>query len=241
MELFEAIPQEHKEILLKLFLSVLLGAIIGLERQMTNKSAGLRTQILVCLGSAIFTILSIHGFDFFGANNTLLRNEPSRVAAQILTGIGFIGGGVILKSEGSVYGITTAASLWVVASIGMAVGAGSYFLAMLGTLLAVTVLLFIRTVEKRYIDIHTKKESKVKIELETRFENISKIDEMIRDRFVELSEVHFLSSPEEKEIVRLDFVLKVQSSNPINDVFHHLREIQNLASMTVKHIDTHSD
>ncbi len=126
-EILNFISSQNPEILIKISISLVLGLIIGLEREMTNKTAGLRTHILICLGSTVFTILSLHGFTSGVIQEGLrIQNDPARIAAQILTGIGFIGGGAVLHYGTSVYGLTTAATIWVTASLGMAVGVGSY-------------------------------------------------------------------------------------------------------------------
>ena len=101
--------------------AILLSFAIGLEREMTNKYAGLRTNILVCVGACIFTIISIYGFpEVSVTGDELGTRDTARVAAQIVTGIGFIGGGTVLRHGANVFGLTTAATLWVSAAIGMA-------------------------------------------------------------------------------------------------------------------------
>jgi len=116
--------------LLLIFFSVLLGLCIGAEREYQNKSAGLRTFILVCFGSCLFTILSIK----------IGIEDPDRLAANIITGIGFLGAGVIFKGDNKIDGITTATTIWATASIGMAVGSGYVYIALLGTVLVLLVL-----------------------------------------------------------------------------------------------------
>jgi putative Mg2+ transporter-C (MgtC) family protein len=116
--------------LLLIFISVILGLFIGTEREYRNKSAGLRTFILVCFGSCLFTILSIK----IGVEN------PDRIAANIITGIGFLGAGVIFKGDNKIDGITTATTIWATASIGMAVGSGYVYLSLLGTVLVLLIL-----------------------------------------------------------------------------------------------------
>ena len=120
------------ELLLQLVLAILLGGAIGVERELRGKPAGLRTNILICVGAALFTALSYRLAEG--------RGDPGRVAAQILTGVGFIGAGTILHTRGAVTGLTSAATIWVVAAIGMALGSGAYVEA-LGTTLLVTVVL----------------------------------------------------------------------------------------------------
>ena len=119
---------------LRLLLAAVLGAAIGLEREHSHKPAGLRTHILICMGSAVFTIVSIYGF-----SGTV---DPARVAAGVVTGIGFIGAGVIFRGMrgDKVVGITTAASVWITAAIGIACGVGMYLIAVGVTVITVIVL-----------------------------------------------------------------------------------------------------
>lgn len=124
-------------ILLRLAVAVVLGGVIGLERETEGKPAGLRTHALVCLGSALFMMISIKSPDFFPGAKTV---DPGRIAAGVVTGIGFLGAGTILRAGGSVKGLTTAASIWAVAAIGLAVGVGYYLMAMITTGLALAVL-----------------------------------------------------------------------------------------------------
>jgi putative Mg2+ transporter-C (MgtC) family protein len=128
------------ELALRLLAGLALGAIIGFERELHSQPAGFRTHSLVCLGSTIFTVVSGYGF-------SAVQVDPTRIAAQIVTGIGFVGAGTILRTQGHVRGLTTAASLWSVAAIGMAVGAGLYLLAGLGTVLILVVLALLDRVE----------------------------------------------------------------------------------------------
>jgi putative Mg2+ transporter-C (MgtC) family protein len=117
----------------RLLVAAVFGAMIGLEREIHGHQAGVRTHMLVSLGSAIFTVLSIYGFHAVAGSGSV---DPSRISAQIVTGIGFLGAGAIIKFGTNVRGLTTAASLWVVAAVGLAAGTGSYFVAAVGTALA---------------------------------------------------------------------------------------------------------
>jgi putative Mg2+ transporter-C (MgtC) family protein len=125
------------ELLVRLGLAAALGAAIGLERELRDREAGLRTHMLVAMGSALFTILSAYGFRDVMTNPLFVRTDPTRIAAQIVTGIGFLGAGAIIRQGFSVRGLTTAATLWLTAAIGMAAGAGSYVAAALTTALAI--------------------------------------------------------------------------------------------------------
>lgn len=124
----------------RLTAGLVLGAVIGFERELHRQPAGFRTHALVALGSAMFTIISAYGF----GGSTV---DPTRIAAQIVSGIGFIGAGTILQHRGNIRGLTTAASLWAVAAIGMAAGAGMLALALVGTLLILVVLALLDAVE----------------------------------------------------------------------------------------------
>ncbi|HBG27022.1 MAG: hypothetical protein A2Y10_04380 [Planctomycetes bacterium GWF2_41_51] len=123
---------------ISLTIALVLGSAIGIERELRGKAAGVRTNILICLGSCIFTIIS----------TTLANAEPGRIAAQVVSGIGFLGAGAIIHSGIGVHGLTTAAGIWIVASIGMACGARMYLLAGFSTILSLIVLVFLPFLEK---------------------------------------------------------------------------------------------
>jgi putative Mg2+ transporter-C (MgtC) family protein len=129
------------ELLARIALAAVLGGAIGLERELRDHEAGLRTHMLVAVGSALFTIMSAYGFhDFLVAGGVIVRTDPTRIAAQIVTGIGFLGAGTIIRQGVVVRGLTTAATLWVVAAIGLASGGGDYVAAVLTTVVAVFLL-----------------------------------------------------------------------------------------------------
>ncbi len=129
---------------LNLVIAAFLGGLIGLEREAGHRPAGLRTTMLVCVGSALFTVLSIHAFPSAGDVSN------ARVAAQIVTGIGFLGAGTVWRAQDHVKGLTTAASLWVAAAIGMAVGAGFGVLALAATLITLFILAVMQRLERRF-------------------------------------------------------------------------------------------
>ena len=126
-------------------LAVGCGTVIGLERQLKHKAAGLRTNILICLGAAVFTIISREMAS--GSQDSI-----TRIAAQIVTGVGFLGAGAVIQDRGGVHGLTTAATIWLMASIGMACGARFYGLAIFSTILALVVLVGLWQVDK-YIGV----------------------------------------------------------------------------------------
>ena len=129
---------------LNLVIAAFLGGLIGLEREAGHRPAGLRTTMLVCVGSALFTMLSIHAFPSAG------DVSDARVAAQIVAGIGFLGAGTVWRAQDHVKGLTTAASLWVAAAIGMAVGAGFGVLALAATVITLFILAVMQRLERRF-------------------------------------------------------------------------------------------
>jgi len=129
------------ELIQRLLTAALLGSILGFERELRQKSAGLRTNILIAIGSALFTLMSYElAAEAGGA-------DPGRVAAQIVTGIGFLGAGAIMRTNGGVQGLTTAATVWVNAAVGVAAGGGEYHLAYIATAITVAVLLVLQPLE----------------------------------------------------------------------------------------------
>jgi len=127
--------------MLRLLVALILGAVVGLERERQERAAGLRTVTMVSLGSCLFTLVGAYGFP---------NTDPSRVAAQIVTGIGFLGAGTIFLRKDLVRGLTTAATIWTVAAIGMAAGTSQYIVAFFTTLLILSVLMVLKPIEKRF-------------------------------------------------------------------------------------------
>ena len=121
---------EYTEILLRLFLAALAGGLIGIEREIFHKPAGIRTHMLVCLGSALFVLVTIETFS----------DEAARIIAGIATGVGFLGAGTIFKSKDDVHGLTTAASIWAVSAVGLAIGLGYYLMTIIAVILILIIL-----------------------------------------------------------------------------------------------------
>jgi putative Mg2+ transporter-C (MgtC) family protein len=134
------VPLSDAELITRLLIAALLGGMIGAERELRRKSAGFRTNILIAMGSALFTIVSI----------TLApsASDPTRIAAQIVTGIGFLGAGAIMRTANRVQGLTTAATVWVNAALGVAAGGGEYRAALLGGAITLAVLLILAPIER---------------------------------------------------------------------------------------------
>ncbi len=141
---------EQAEFAFRLLLSFAVGILFGLEREKRHKPAGLRTHALVCLGASLFTIIGITGFPPADQGVTVVRNiDPARVAAQVVAGVGFIGAGIIFKEQDHIRGITTAASIWLTAGLGMGLGAGLYLLSGVAAILGLTGLKLDRLLQEK--------------------------------------------------------------------------------------------
>jgi putative Mg2+ transporter-C (MgtC) family protein len=211
--------------LYRLGLAAVLGGAIGFERELREREAGLRTHLLVCVGAALFTIVGAYGFhDFLTSGDQVVRADPTRIAAQVVTGIGFLGAGAIIRQGVSIRGLTTAATLWVAAAIGIAAGAGYYPGAIIGTVVTLVALWPLRRgayevmerirPEERSIVVDLRPETKLTQLLETlehenaRIEHFQLEDERDR-RIVTMT----LDTPSDKLLAKLgdlEFVQGVQ-------------------------------
>jgi putative Mg2+ transporter-C (MgtC) family protein len=154
------------EALLRIALAAVLGGLIGVERELREREAGLRTHLLVAVGSALFTIVGAYGFhDFVASGGVIVRTDPTRIAAQIVTGIGFLGAGAIIRQGLSVRGLTTAATLWVVAAVGLAAGAGYYSGAVITTALVLVALWPLRIIAYRMLHRFRPEDGRLLVEL----------------------------------------------------------------------------
>lgn len=150
MEVVHSTTIDLSTVALRLFVSFLLGGIIGVERQLRRRDAGMRTFTLICMGSTAAMLVSIWIPQIYP---DFLNGDPGRIAAQVLTGIGFLGAGAIIKNKGSIQGLTTAACIWIIAVIGLCVGAGMFTAAIITTFASLTVLLTMEALERRmYLD-----------------------------------------------------------------------------------------
>jgi putative Mg2+ transporter-C (MgtC) family protein len=155
------------ELTLRLLLAAGLGGALGIERELRDHEAGFRTHMLVSLGSAIFTVVSAYGFeDFLNSGDAVVRADPTRIAAQIVTGIGFLGAGAIIRDGMNVRGLTTAANLWAVAAIGICCGSGFYTAALIGTAIALFALYPARVGANMTIDRWRRSGTEIVIEVE---------------------------------------------------------------------------
>ena len=209
------------DITIKIIFSVFLGGLVGLEREIKHKPAGLRTNILICLGSTIIMIVSLNLSEIYG--NIV---DPSRIAAQVVTGIGFIGAGTIIRSRGSVHGLTTAATIWVIAGIGLAIGNGYYSPALIATFVIMIILNLGTKLEKIFkpdADIH--RYSIISVNTENVFDAIKNIinifpfemEEMKIEKFD--NKIRFHIAFKGKSEIQKEFVEKMIKSEGIEEIY----------------------
>ncbi|MBS4759993.1 MAG: MgtC/SapB family protein [Clostridium sp.] len=223
----------EKSMLLDILLAIILGFAIGFEREITNKWAGLRTHMLVCLGSCIFTLLSIHAFPVYAHSP---QADPARIAAQILTGIGFIGGGTVLRHGYSIYGLTTAATLWITASIGMACGCGFTAMAIICTVLAVGTLVLIRMFEKQYLHRGAKAPRKFKVSFFADIDVADKVYSSVIEKFNSIFEIKKSVSSSSDDLTKISFKLDLLDKNPIQSVHNKLNSIEGIESVSIQEL-----
>jgi putative Mg2+ transporter-C (MgtC) family protein len=185
------------ELLSRLVLAALLGSVIGFERERMNWAAGLRTHMLVCVGSALIMLVSAFGFaDVLGTKNVVL--DPSRIAAQVVSGIGFLGAGSILMRGEVVRGLTTAASLWSVAGIGLAVGGGMYVAAIGATVIIIIILAGVKPLERRFISV--KQERNIQLLVERGTVSLDSVHNALGTRSVRVKQFIVQQSEDDPEI-----------------------------------------
>lgn len=235
MELTEIGNILNMDLFLRIICALLLGSFIGLEREITNKYAGLRTNILVCVGACIFTIISIYGFpivptsgDEFGTRDT------ARVAAQVVTGIGFVGGGAVLRHGATILGLTTAATLWIAASIGMACGAGMYGLAAISTALTLIVLISARIFERSILTTSTKNTKRLKVCLSCNNEIAGNVYDSIIENFGNLKEISKKLNKNDDNLTRITVIFDISSKNPIKSIYKKFQQIEGIESISVQ-------
>ena len=186
------------EIAFRLFLACIFGGIVGFERERNDRPAGFRTHILVSLGSALVMILSMYGFNDF----TSVNKDPARLAAQVVSGIGFLGAGTILRDKTSIKGLTTAASLWVVAAIGLAAGAGFYFSAFF-----VTALVFL-TLERSVETYLFRNSQTFKVVAINGTREVKEINRLLESHFIIPRNISMTLLKEENNKTTIEYKLK---------------------------------
>ncbi len=218
----------NAEIILRLFLAALLGSLVGIERERLTWAAGLRTHMLVCTGAALIMIVSAFGFaDVLSLDHVSL--DPSRVAAQVVSGIGFLGAGTILLRRDVVRGLTTAASLWTVAAIGLAVGGGLYLAAASATVLILLILAGIKPLERRLWVARRPRTLTLVIDRSTI--SLSTLETVLAQAMVEMKQLR-LEHGDTQDEIELHLTLSRASTPALFGAMERLRELPGVRAIT---------
>lgn len=220
------------EIAIRLGVAAVLGAVVGSERQKHEWAAGLRTHMLVCIGSALVMIVSMNGFnDVVGEKGIEL--DPSRVAAQVVSGIGFLGAGTIIFMRNQVVrGLTTAAGLWAVAAVGLAVGGGLYWAACITTALIFIILSILKPIEQRFFN--RTKTSSITLRFEKHKVRMEDIEAVFTDRGIKYNQINLSPTENEEDMDEMKIMLQKYNTQK-NDVIVIVEELRKIKG--VRHVN----
>ncbi|MCR2045384.1 MgtC/SapB family protein [Anaerosalibacter massiliensis] len=217
----------HKEIIIRLILSAITGGLIGVEREVNNRPAGLRTHILVSVGSALMMLVSIDGF--YDVETGLRTADSARLAAQVVSGIGFLGAGTIIKTGSNIKGLTTAASLWACACVGLAIGNGYYLGGLLTSVIILFTLMSLRSIEKR---IFKGKYKKLEIISINRPGLIGEIGMLLGKHDIIIKDINIVDGEiedrEEHGTMEIHFMVKVRKNFNPNNFFREIYKIEGI-------------
>ncbi len=206
------VPEDYIDIIVRLLLAAVLSGLIGIERESRQQPAGLRTHVLVGTGSCLMMILSVTGFDpILNMDNDAIRFDPGRIPSYVISGIGFLGAGTIIVQRGSVRGLTTAASIWVAAGIGLVVGIDMYFVAILTTVIVLTTLHLMEKLERKYLAIGNQKI--VTVIAEDQKDSFAIISKIFEECELEILEFEIDNEEVYTEKNMSKFVFKVKGGN----------------------------
>ncbi len=228
-QLVSSLPElSSGEALLRLALAAALGGLIGLERELREREAGLRTHLLVAVGSALFTIAGAYGFhDFLVSGGNVVRTDPTRIAAQIVTGIGFLGAGAIIRQGLSVRGLTTAATLWVVAAVGLATGAGYYSGAIITTALVLFALYPLRIMAYKIVKRIRPEDGRLSVALPAGRPPGRIIDEVERS----VARVESIDVSQEGDRRQVEFDVSLARHTPATALVARVADIEDVAEV----------
>ena len=211
----------------KLVLSMLLGAVIGIERRRKGQIAGLRTFALISMGATLAMLISIYIPQVYWG---LKNGDPGRIAAQVVSGVGFLGAGAIIQMKGSVRGLTTAAGIWMTACIGLAVGAGMYLISIVATLLIIFILVNIERLEHRYNFLWESKIIRVKVH--GILADISHLREIISSNDIHISD-EFMKYDYENQLTIINFMVRSKTGVNVPQMFNAIKEKTDPISVTI--------
>ncbi|KOR26312.1 MgtC/SapB family protein [Clostridium sp. FAM 1755] len=234
---------DRKQVIFRIFLSIVIGGAIGVERERKNRPAGFRTHILVCIGSCMAVMIQLYIIEYMkemirinGEFKYLLSADISRMASQVITGVGFLGAGTIIRDKGSVKGLTTAASIWVVACIGISVGLGFYFLSLVGFLGLILSLIVFENIESSMID--KTKEYNISIEYLPKNNVIEYvIGELLKNQITIKSIKIFDKGINENQIIKIKLTVSTNNRLSFLSVIQNLQSNKNIHDINILKIN----
>lgn len=229
--LYTWVQSQEAVMLYRLFVATILGGVIGIERGSGDRPAGLRTHILVCVGSTLFMLVSIYGFDDGLPVNTAAgdlgtRRDTARIAAQVVSGIGFLGAGTILHEGLTIRGLTTAASLWISSAIGLAVGSGMIFLSVAATAITMVTLVSFHTWEKRFALKGRENRRFIRIVAVNSHEIITDITTFLNQQYAQVRSIN-VKKDKNKQLLNIDLFIKRGELSPADsEIVGGLQDIE---------------
>ncbi len=211
----------------RIFLSLVLGSLVGIERKRKGQMAGLRTFSLISMGACIAMMLSIYVCQ---ETVGLLRGDPSRIAAQVISGIGFLGAGTIIQMKGSVRGLTTAAGIWIIATVGMAVGCGLYLVSVVATVLVLVVLTILEQIEHR---VNVGNEARtIRLKVKGIVKSIKQYEDVLEKYNIHLSRV-YVEYDYEADTTRLNLLILIREHSDFIEVFDAIHNVNPTLSISL--------
>lgn len=218
------------EIIVRILLAAVIGGLIGIEREVNNRPAGLRTHVLVTLGSTLIMLISIDGFDSLGTGQMA---DPSRLAAQVVSGIGFLGAGTIMRTGNSINGLTTAASLWVSAGIGLGIGSGYYLGSVVTAVIVLLTLMTLGSLEKKVLK---RKYKRIEMVATNRPGIIGQIGVAFGNHHISIKDISILENDyrddEENGLMEIRFTVKIPGSYDTYSLYKEIYGISGIVSIT---------
>ncbi|WP_139996585.1 MgtC/SapB family protein [Paenibacillus paridis] len=218
------------DLTIRVLTAAALGGLVGFEREWSNHAAGLRTHILVCIGSAAIMLLSIYGFNQF-VNESNVRMDPARLAAQVISGIGFLGAGAIMRDGSKVSGLTTAASIWVVAAIGLCVGAGFLFAAVLTTVIVLISLFVLNKLENQMM--RHRRHRQLIIAVIDKPGMIGNVFTQLGEQGIQVTKMSLHNKDEDQPVTEMKLSVKVKSHLRLNQSIELINNMEHVVSIEI--------
>jgi putative Mg2+ transporter-C (MgtC) family protein len=227
------------EVILRLILAIIVGGLIGYEREYKNRPAGFRTHILVCLGATVISMIQLYSIQEttnmiiqYPVLASALKADIGRLGAQVITGVGFLGAGTIMHDKGSVKGLTTAASLWVVACIGLGVGLGYYFLTVASTIAVFLILVTLKQVEVRFFQ--KAKVEKFEVQYINKVELVTHMEEYFSSKNIKVQNIEFELEEEEDSIYKTSlYTVRIPRQIKTSEVIRDLCFYEGIVKVTL--------